>query len=95
MFRRRYIPYLVWWNDELDINILFAEDRLRAQTLKEAHQDLFRGTFDIARKHLNEVGITFDHGLGLDGREWEWDWSLQGPVRVRFRGRAKYPDLRK
>ena len=32
-----------------------------------------------------ELGITFDSGGGKGTRDWEWDWSLEGPVTVEFR----------
>lgn len=93
-FRRRYIPHLVWHGDEVDIRVLLKDDRLRAQDLGEAFQDLHRGTFSVIERHFSEVGITFDKGMGPDGRDWEWDWSLQGPISVTFRRRAKRPELR-
>lgn len=38
---------------------------------------------------LSEIGIGFDTGgtVGDDERryDWEWDWSLTGPVKVVFR----------
>ena len=38
---------------------------------------------------LREVGISFESGAGIDkgtviNRDWEWDWSLHGPVKVKF-----------
>lgn len=36
---------------------------------------------------LGELGITFDRGIGFGGRDWEWDWSLSGPVTVRAKTR--------
>jgi len=29
-----------------------------------------------------EMGITFDTGFGFGCRDWQWDWSLKGPVKV-------------
>ena len=40
------------------------------------------------QKLLNEViGVRFDTGYSMvdGGRDWEWDWSLSGPVKVTFR----------
>ena len=37
-----------------------------------------------AEKHLLEAGISFDTGGGFGGRDWEWDWSLEGPVTVYY-----------
>lgn len=93
-FRRRYIPHLVWAGDEIDVIVTFKENPLRAQSIPGALQDLHRGSFFEAQKILNEVGITFDTGMGSSGRDWEWDWSLKGPISVRFKSRATRPELR-
>ncbi|NOQ49122.1 MAG: hypothetical protein GQ553_00435 [Nitrosomonadaceae bacterium] len=37
--------------------------------------------FEIEKKLL-EIGVTFDTGAGFGSRDWEWDWSLKGPVTV-------------
>lgn len=29
-----------------------------------------------------ELGIHFDRGRDLTHRDWEWDWSLRGPVEL-------------
>jgi|WetSurSiteA1Bulk_404760.scaffolds.fasta_scaffold00030_13 hypothetical protein len=63
--------------------------------MKEAHvwiqfdmtklgQDKLHKLFQ-AEKLLNEIGISFDTGGGFGGRDWEWDWSLKGPVKVYFK----------
>jgi hypothetical protein len=36
-------------------------------------------------KLLNEMGISFDTGGDSTSRNWEWDWSLNGPVNVFFK----------
>lgn len=36
-------------------------------------------------KLLNEMGISFDTGGDSTSRNWEWDWSLDGPVNVFFK----------
>jgi len=33
---------------------------------------------------FSELGITFDTGSNGKSRDWEWDWSLKGPVKVTF-----------
>lgn len=42
-----------------------------------------------AEEALRALGLTFDTGAGMGGdameRDWEWDWSLSGPVEVKFR----------
>lgn len=89
-FRRR-LPYLVWWNDEMDVAITFSQDKLNPEGDIE---QLWRGAFAEAEHIFKEMGITFDTGMGCDGRDWEWDWSLKGPISIRFRGRASKPWLR-
>lgn len=37
--------------------------------------------FEIERK-LHEIGIYFDTGAGFGYRDWQWDFSLSGPVKV-------------
>jgi len=45
--------------------------------------------FYKARGILNDIGIKFDSGGCKDGNDlildWEFDWSLKGPVKVFFR----------
>lgn len=38
---------------------------------------------------LHAAGIGFDTGYGERGRDWFFDYSLTGPVRVKFIGRTK------
>jgi hypothetical protein len=38
-----------------------------------------------AQDELLKAGIMFDTSGGEGTRDWEWDWSLSGPVRVLFR----------
>ncbi len=33
-------------------------------------------------KLFQEIGITFDTGAGCGSRDWQWDFSLSGPVKV-------------
>ena len=30
------------------------------------------------------MGIHFDTGAGCGNRDWEWDWSLRGPIEIHF-----------
>lgn len=100
MWRRRWLPYLVWHGDELDVRVTFKENRLPPLSVsdmrdyQQATQVLHQGTLHECEKHLNDIGIEFDIGLGLDGRDWEWDWSLSGPISVTFQGRAGKPERR-
>ena len=47
--------------------------------------------FEI-QKLFGEIGITFDSGTGSGCRDWEWDWSLKGPVKVLHRKFKGEPD---
>jgi hypothetical protein len=88
---RRWLPRLVWLGDEVDVCITFPEDAL--QPGNELGGLFSGGLYDI-QKQFRHMGIEFDTGCGADGRDWEWDWSLRGPVQVKFRGRAKHPERR-
>jgi len=35
-------------------------------------------------KAFQKIGITFDTGAGFGYRDWEWDFSLKGPINVYF-----------
>lgn len=62
--------------------------------------DLNKIDFDVLHKIealLSKAGVTFDTGAYLvdqeDGcrpRDWEWDWSLKGPVKVFYVRDKKY-----
>jgi len=39
--------------------------------------------FEIEKKFL-EIGVSFDTGAGFGRRDWEWDFSLKGPVQIRI-----------
>jgi hypothetical protein len=98
---RRRLPYLVWWNDELDVTVTLSQDKLPATKLQPgesmavAIQPLFNGAFAEIERTFEEMGITFDTSMGVEGRDWEWDFSLKGPISVRFCGRASKPELRR
>lgn len=97
---RRRLPYLVWWNDELDVTVTLSQDKLpemaiaAGEDMREALRPLFSGAFAEIERTFLEMGISFDKGMGCEGRDWEWDWSLKGPISIRFRGKAKNPHLR-
>ncbi len=100
-YRRRHLPYLVWYNDELDVVVTFKEDRLHQREFNNPQEamgaaagQLMRGYLPDIKDKLHDIGIDFDTGLGVEGRDWEWDWSLRGPISVRFRGRAANPERR-
>lgn len=89
--QRRRLPYLVWWNDELDVSVTFSQDRLNPDG---GIEQLWSGAFADIERSMGHLGIHFDKGMGAAGRDWEWDWSLEGPISVRFRGRACHPETR-
>lgn len=88
----RRLPRLVWVDQEIDINIRFSEDPL---TPDAPIQGLFSGTLADVEKQLSDIGIGFDRGQGEDGRDWQWDWSLSGPISVTFKSVATKPEIRK
>lgn len=87
----RWIPKLVWIDDEIDVRVTWTEDPLQAGNEFGA---LFSGGLWEIEKRLRNMGIAFDSGAGCEGRDWEWDYSLDGPVHVRFKGRAARPQRR-
>lgn len=94
---RRRLPYLVWWNDEVDVTVTLTENRLPKGLTNENTDPiatLNQGAFYEIERRLNELGIEFDTGLGFGGRDWEWDWSLRGPIHIKFRGRSRKPERR-
>lgn len=93
--QRRRLPYLVWWDDELDITVTLSQDKLiPSEDIAASLRQLNSGSFAEAERIFSDMGIGFDKGMGFEGRDWEWDWSLQGPISVRFRGRCSRPERR-
>ena len=88
---KRWIPRLVWLGDEIDVGVTFKNIGALGGTDPPCDQDA--AVWD-AQDAFRRMGIGFDTGSGCDGRDWEWDWSLKGPISIRFRGRAKHPLLR-
>jgi len=88
---RRWLPRLVWLGDEIDVVVTLTEDKLFQPDPVGA---LFSGGFYEIEKQLRDKGILFDTGMGAGGRDWEWDFSLRGPISVRFKGRAAKPERR-
>lgn len=90
---RRRLPYLVWAGDEISVRVTFSENRLTASDPADAHAQLSTGALPEIEERFREIGVYFDKGLGMDGRDWEWDYSLQGPISVTFvsptRGKLK------
>lgn len=97
----RRVPTLVWDGDEIDVRVTFREARLPDFKITEdghgfeaALQYLNKGQLAQVERLLGEIGIDFDKGGGPGGRDWEWDYSLAGPISVRFRRRAAKPERR-
>ena len=96
--RRRYIPYLVWHGQQVDIRVTFLENRLHPvdpDHPEDAVHQLMSGALAKIEQDLREIGIEFDRGLGCGGRDWEWDSSLEGPVSLSFMGVTEKPERRK
>jgi hypothetical protein len=86
------IPSLVWHGQQVDVHVTFAEHKLDQA---DPMASLFSGRLAEIEHALFDAGIDFDRGVGMGGRNWEWDWSLRGPISVTFVGRAKNPERRK
>lgn len=89
---RHKFPYLIWRDEEIDVRITLSQDKLDPNG--DPFKQLFGGAFSEIEKTFLEMGISFDVGMGECGRDWEWDWSLKGPISVRFRNRATKPEIR-
>lgn len=92
--RRRWLPYLVWHGRPVWVVVTFPEARLPeihaasvGELLDECVAHLSGGYLAKIERDLAEIGVEFDKGAGYDGRDWHFDWSLRGPVEVRFVGR--------
>lgn len=73
----RKLPRLVWYNQEVDVELAFTTlDLERMAAINEA--------FDALKKS----GLEFDNSLGV---VWHLDYSLKGPLRIKFIGHAKKP----
>jgi len=91
----RKLPRLVWYDDELDVTVTFKAATLpEGLSIEESVRELWSGPVHDLEVSMARLGIAFDKGMGPAGRDWEWDWSLRGPISVRFRRRAKKPELR-
>lgn len=90
-WRRRHLPYLVWFHDEVDVVVTLLEDKMNPD---DPLHSLFSGGFRDIEDQMRQMGIGFDTGISAAGRDWEWDWSLSGPISVRFKSRAKSPEKR-
>lgn len=99
--RRRFIPYLVWHGQEIDARLIWKEARLQPLQFRSigdmaayAAKNLNTGRMAEIEKMLSEIGVSFDKGAGPGGRDWELDWSLNGPLSVKFMRPCKTPEKR-
>lgn len=91
---RQYIPHIIFPGDELDVVVTIKTQKLDAISVEEALAQLNSGAFHEIEKIFRENGITFDKGMGWHGRDWEWDYSLQGPISISFKQKASKPERR-
>lgn len=88
------MPRLVWPGQEVDVTIHFNGIGLSQRTgdfnewLAEIKNAEIKNYYD-AIVALNSMGVHFDTGVGLDCAEWNFDYSLSGPVKVRYVGNRK------
>lgn len=98
----RLFPRLVWYGQELDVLITFKADKLRPiiekdekwplseerqQELEAAAKLVVKDSpIEEAQALLRRSGLSFDTGIGTEGRDWFFDYSLSGPISVTFRG---------
>jgi len=88
-FRRKWVPYLIWHGQPVYVRLTFTENRLCANNFENALSQLDNGVLPELEHKLRELGIKFDRGLGPEGRDWELDWSLKGPIQIMFTGKPQ------
>jgi hypothetical protein len=100
-WRYRWLPVIVWRGQQVDVRVTFSEAKIpefafspEAGFPAGALAYLNKGHLAEVERALGEIGVGFDKGGGPDGRDWEWDYSLSGPISVRFVGRARKPERR-
>ena len=91
---RRKFPYLIWYGQQVDVLVTWKENKLQACDPSQVMNQLNGGHLYKIQQMMNEIGVTFDAGLGFEGRDWEWDWSLHGPISVTFKSACKTEDRR-
>ena len=73
----RHVPRLVWHGQEVYVRVTFTD-------LGLGSDNPFQDPLYIAEDALLKLGVHSDRGSGPSGRDWEWDWSLTGPIKVTF-----------
>jgi len=94
-FRRRFIPYMVFHGQEVNVRLTWRENKLRATSPEQALKQLNSGHLFEVERMISDIGISFDKGIGLNGRDWEMDWSLDGPINISFQGPCKTKEKRR
>lgn len=95
----RKLPTLVWYGQDVDVTVTFSDLRLAPDCQGKTNPDgsvswdiRYEGDMETlwkAEDALKQIGLSFDKGTGHTGRDWEWDWSLRGPVKLAFRKKHK------
>lgn len=89
-------PRIVWPGQEVDCTLTILTVTLgHHPEVAPEWQRFYLGELRKAEDAFRELGIGFDTGTGLEGRDWELDWSLTGPVSLRFRDLARKPERRR
>ena len=87
---RRKLPMLVWYGQDVDVTVTFSDLRLAPDCTVDGIR--YEGDIETlwrAEVALRQLGLSFDCGTGHNGRDWEWDYSLRGPVKLAFRRKHK------
>ena len=58
---------------KIQARLQFDVSKMSVEDINKLHQ---------AQSLLNEIGVVFDTGGTSEFRDWEFDWSLKGPVKV-------------
>ena len=61
--------------EEAEVRLVFDIKELGAEGMEKLYK---------VQELLGELGVSFDTGSDGKYRDWEWDWSLSGPVKVTF-----------
>lgn len=95
LFRRKHIPFIVYWDDEVNVCVTWLENKLPEGVTKEAAiKVLNSGPIYQIENLASEIGVDFDKGISFEGRDWEWDFSLRGPISLKFRGPCETKERR-
>lgn len=95
----RRLPRLVWIGDDIDVTVNFTNIRLAPDSKGVTQPDgsiawdiRYEGDMEAIRRAetaLYQIGLSFDTGTGCSSRDWEWDYSLRGDVKLYFKQRHR------